>query len=232
MRRKRNIFGGKRHEASTREKEVGHGVSPDYREARKQLSEILKEENRSKQNWLLDIERQLDAWSQEANRWLSHWMETLFGMDVDVRIGWLLPFLLALMGGLTFFWLRRRVHFHRTVEQRLSGTSSFEKHPSSRWWDLAETYAERREYREGIRCLFRSVLVSLNERRVLVQGDFKTNREYRQEVERNRSELLPAFSALIQRFDRVWYGRVEAREEDYTEFKRLSAELVKGGGAG
>lgn len=180
----------------------------------------------------MDLQSQLYTWFSEVDRMFQKLILYLFGVPIPVGLGWLLPVLLILIIFFIVFWIRRRVHYTHPQEGNSSSVSVPAGEEIHRWWTEGETRAEQGDYREGIRCLFRSVLAALEERKVLIRGDHKTNREYRKEVEQNGSELLPLFSALVLRFDLIWYGRIQADEGDYRDFRQLSTPLVKGDDGG
>ncbi|EGK13789.1 DUF4129 domain-containing protein [Kroppenstedtia eburnea] len=204
-------------------------MSSEYREVRRQLAEILKDEESARGGWLVDLQNQLVTWFDKWDGMFREWLVNLFGIPIPVGWGWLLPVLIILILLFTFFWIRRGVHYTRHREGDAGSASMPAGEEVHRWWREGEMKAEQGDYREGIRCLFRAVLAALEERKVLIRGDHKTNREYRQEVEQNGSGLLSLFSALTLRFDLVRYGRLQAGEGDYREFRRLSAPLVEGG---
>lgn len=205
-------------------------LARDYQEANRQLSEILKEEERSGENLLLKIKQGLYNGWIDWNHRFQEWLEQLLGVEVDTRLGWLLPVLLAALLLLAAVWIFRKTTYSGKVQKDQQHDVPSVEDEAFRWWLMAEARAKRKEYREGIRYLFRSVLASLEKQQILVRGDYKTNHEYRREVEQNRSDLLPAFTELVHQFDRIWYGRVPAAEQEYEVFRSLSAPLVKRGG--
>ncbi|MFD1426171.1 hypothetical protein JOD24_001186 [Kroppenstedtia sanguinis] len=204
-------------------------MSSEYQEVRRQLDEILKEEERARGSWWVDLQNRLNTWYDQWDDLLRGWLRDLFGIQIPVGWGWLLPVLILLILILAFFWIQRRVHYTRRVEEDAGSSSMPVGEEVQHWWEEGEKKAEQGDYKEGIRCLFWAVLTALHERGVLIRSDHKTNREYRREVEQNGSSLLSLFSALTLRFDLVWYGQLQAGDGDYRKFRRLSALLIQGG---
>ncbi|MFC4077991.1 DUF4129 domain-containing protein [Salinithrix halophila] len=205
-------------------------MSIEYEKARQQLTDILNSREFTGQRWLDIWLHRIDSWMNEIVRILGGGVERLLGVEVDTRIGWLLPLLLT---GILLFvlgWVGRRLYWGRRIPGFVAEREPDAMETASSWWDKGEAFAAEGDYKEGVRCLYRAVLEYLDERGVLLRDVFKANRDYREEVSRRRPDLLPLFAGITFLFDRIRYGAKETGEGDYREFHSLSQKLVKGGG--
>ncbi|OYD09573.1 DUF4129 domain-containing protein [Paludifilum halophilum] len=207
-------------------------MTPDYREARKQLSEILEEEEFSQQEQLQGWLEKVGSLFHSLDEGVQRWLESMLGVE-DPRLGWFFPLLMATLLGFLLWWVGRRMVFSPRETKKSSSAFHPDPKTTESGWDLGERMARTGQYREGIRCLFRGVLESLESQGVLRRSDSKTNREYRDEVRRKQPDLSEMFTSLVLRFERVWYGMNQANEEDFREFYQLSHQLVcaRGGGS-
>ncbi|PLT44719.1 DUF4129 domain-containing protein [Paenibacillus sp. FSL W8-1187] len=89
---------------------------------------------------------------------------------------------------------------------------------------LGEGFAERGQWRDGVRAVFLAFLFRLEERGELRVEAWKTNREYLEELAAAGSAHAPALRGAMGLFERVWYGRLEASQAQYDELKALLAE--------
>ncbi len=81
--------------------------------------------------------------------------------------------------------------------------------PEDDWIAMARELAGRGEFRLALRAVYLASLAHLARRELVRLAPFKTNREYRRELERRSrgTPLIPAeFGATAADFDRVWYG--------------------------
>ncbi len=75
--------------------------------------------------------------------------------------------------------------------------------------------------REAIHHLYLAVLLRLDEREHLLFDGSLTNRELLPRLTA-APELAEPFSALVSRFDRLWYGQQTCSQEEYAAFRALA----------
>ncbi|SFS60892.1 DUF4129 domain-containing protein [Marininema halotolerans] len=204
-------------------------MAPEYDKARDQLSEILDRSEFTNQQWL-------DQWQTFFNNildilssFLAKQLHSWLGIQVDTRIGGVLPILVGVIVLVLGIWLARRFFWskprvNKDTHKRNDRTLSLED-----WWKKAEDYGNRGAYREGITLLYQAVLEQLIQQGIIIGNRYKSNRDYRDEVEQNRPDLAIAFKHLTHRFDRVRYGDGDADKKEYTEFYQLSQRFAQEG---
>lgn len=168
----------------------------------------------------------IGEWS--IGNWLNNLLSSLFRAGAGSGVGWLLPVLLAILLTLILWVIVKQLYLSRPAGEEES-PSTAEESKALQWWERGEAHALRGEYREGIRCLFRHALETLDHREALDRRDHKTNREYREEVAVAAPIYLPVFQLLVLRFELVWYGMIEPEASDYEEYRRLCEGLTGGG---
>ncbi|GAB4341293.1 MAG: hypothetical protein Kow0099_17850 [Candidatus Abyssubacteria bacterium] len=88
--------------------------------------------------------------------------------------------------------------------------------PEDEWLALAQELMEKGEYRQALRAVFMASLAYLGERNLVHIARFKSNRDYKQELERRahaQPQVLEAFSHSASMYEAVWYGLHEATRE-------------------
>ena len=82
----------------------------------------------------------------------------------------------------------------------------------------AEQLARDGELRSAIRKAYIALLVELGDRKLISLAQHKTNRDYLNSV-RNAPSLYLNLRGLTDRFERHWYGSVQATHDDWQEFR-------------
>ncbi len=80
--------------------------------------------------------------------------------------------------------------------------------------------------RESIRCSYLSLLFYLERAGWIRIEKWKTDWDYRDELERNRANAVPYFQRSALLFERVWYGHEPADDESFQGFQRDIAALI------
>jgi hypothetical protein len=88
----------------------------------------------------------------------------------------------------------------------------------------AEGLSDQGDYRSAVRYLYLSALLILDERGWLYYDRTRTNREYLRDLS-TRPETASLLRAVIDVFDRVWYGFQPLDIEDYKAYARQVNEL-------
>jgi hypothetical protein len=106
--------------------------------------------------------------------------------------------------------------------------------PEDEWMRLAREQIEKGDTRLAVRALFLATLAKLGEEDLLRIAKFKSNRDYRIELERKarKSEgLRSSFEANTKLFERAWYGWHPVSEEAVESFlrnhERIAVEAKK-----
>lgn len=206
-------------------------MSVEYDTSREQLSEILRRDEFQSESWWQNLLERLNQpsafgeWSFFS--WLEPLLSRLFQAGSGSGVGWLLPVLVAGILTLLIWMILRQFYVSRPSPETESAAIA-SNGQTVKWREQAAVHAARKEYRDGIRCLFRYVLENLDERAIVKRRDHKTNREYREEVAAAAPQLLPVFHALLLRFELVWYGMIHPEASDYEECQRLCRKLTGG----
>jgi hypothetical protein len=88
----------------------------------------------------------------------------------------------------------------------------------------AQTLSERGDYRNAMRYLYLSSLLVLDERGLLRYDRTRTNREYLRNIS-SKPGLAKPLRAVIDVFDRVWYGFESVDEQTYRSYVEHVDEL-------
>jgi len=102
--------------------------------------------------------------------------------------------------------------------------------PEDEWMRLAREQIAKGDGRLAVRALFLATLANLGEREFLRIARFKSNRDYRRELERRarrRDALREAFDENTVLFERTWYGRHEADEALLDRFLENYEQIAK-----
>ena len=88
---------------------------------------------------------------------------------------------------------------------------------------------ESGEYRQGIRLLYISLLLRLNELNVIKVNKAKTNKQYLGEMLENAFIKYKDVQEFTRAFDRYWYGNRNADKKDFDYWYVRYCTLKKGG---
>lgn len=91
----------------------------------------------------------------------------------------------------------------------------------------AREAAEAGQLRQAMHHHYRAVLLRLDERDYLSLDHALTNRELLPRLT-DAPELADAFSELVSRFDRLWYGQTDCSPEEYAELAQLADRIWQG----
>lgn len=92
----------------------------------------------------------------------------------------------------------------------------------------AEKMAGAGEFRRALRDIYLSVLLELDNRRLIAYKPAKTNREYYQEIGQKAANLKELFLALANLFEYKWYGLEKCTKEDFQTGRELYDAMLKG----
>ena len=90
----------------------------------------------------------------------------------------------------------------------------------------AENLARAGDVRAAIRKGYIALLCELSDRKILGLARHKTNRDYLRDLKK-RPEIFQNVRAVTGSFERHWYGRVPAGEQDWQSFRGSYEEALK-----
>jgi hypothetical protein len=94
---------------------------------------------------------------------------------------------------------------------------------SERLWQTAQQLAAAGQLTEAVRLLYLSALYALDERALLHVESSLTNREHARQLSRSHPDLGLTFFEVVDRYDRVRYGRFPVTESTFAELSGLVA---------
>jgi hypothetical protein len=117
----------------------------------------------------------------------------------------------------------------RGVRRPTANTSEYEERTlsSGKAIERADEVAVEGDFRKGVRYLYLSTLLWLEERGVLRYDRTLTNREVLEAVP-NGSALRTRLTPVVQTFDRVWYGFAEIDQTAFDAFRQQVTALREG----
>jgi hypothetical protein len=92
---------------------------------------------------------------------------------------------------------------------------------SERLWQTAHQLAAAGQLTEAVRILYLSALYALDERALLHVESSLTNREHARQLSHAHPALGETFFEVVERYDRVRYGRFLVTEATFAELSRL-----------
>jgi hypothetical protein len=121
-------------------------------------------------------------------------------------------------------YLARSVRLAVTRETRLRARDLAERRDhSDQLWRTAEQLAATGRLDEAARYVYLSALYALDERALLHVETSLTNREHARRLRAEHPRLGELFSDLVQRYERVRYGRFGLTVGAFDELRRLGA---------
>jgi hypothetical protein len=94
---------------------------------------------------------------------------------------------------------------------------------SERLWQTAQQLGASGQLTEAVRLLYLSALYALDERALLHVERSLTNREHAGQLSRTHPDIGRTFFEVVDRYDRVRYGRFPITESTFTELGSLVA---------
>jgi hypothetical protein len=123
----------------------------------------------------------------------------------------------AVIGAVVY--LVRAVRLSVVREAELRGASLAERRErSDQLWQSAQRLAAAGEFAQALRLLYLSALYALDERALLHVEFNLTNREHAQRLKQTYPTLGDSFTELVERYERVRYGRAEVGAESFADF--------------
>lgn len=143
---------------------------------------------------------------------------TPFGNLSPVGWGLLLLGLLLVLGIVIYAIRGVRGSLVRDAKARAEAAEEDEHITAGEALDRAQSQARNGDYRGGVRYLYLSSLLWLDERGLLRYDRSLTNREYLAETQAN-SGLHNRLAPVVGTFERVWYGHRDLAEQDFRAYE-------------
>jgi len=208
---------------------------------------LEKDESKGLPAWLARYMNKLE----DIQEMIKNWLEDLFDRKeselgkrpwaFNLKAGEALFYILliAVFGILVVMlvrWLRVRrtlMEVNEVVEPKLpvnihDHSVSAQDLPPDEWLELAATLIASGDYRAAVRALFLGVLATLGELGFVTLRSYKSNRDYRCELElraRRRTDLLDSFNSLSRVMECSWYGYTTVTPEMWRQYKSRCAGL-------
>lgn len=172
------------------------------------------------------------AWRRFLDRlWQGFWeiMVRLLGSRAGeagssiVNVAVILLGILILFLALLFAWRGIQGSLAAEVELDLDRSMDERLLTADSAFQQAQQLSEQGNNRLAVRYLYLSSLLLLEERGLLRYDRSRTNREYLRSLA-GQPELVKNLQAVVETFDRVWYGYQSLETDD---FQRYQAEVVK-----
>jgi hypothetical protein len=177
----------------------------------------------------------------QARPWWEQWLGPVFDL-----IGYLLARLIQMLGDTTsgregpvgfgifgvclalvvvvLVYLIRTIRLSVMRDRRIRSASLAERRErSEQLWQTAQQLAASGHLTEAVRLVYLSALYALDERALLHVESSLTNREHARQLSRSHPDLGLTFFEVVDRYDRVRYGRAPVTESAFTELSGLVA---------
>ncbi len=185
-------------------------------DARAQLEDVFS-------RFEIDTQFSIPFW-QRILRWLGRWLQLFSNRGSGTVAGGALIIVAIIVTGLAILWTTRRLRGEISAESHLSPHSTDDLNLSAQSaFDNAERDAAQGDFRNAVRYLYLSALLSLDERDLLRFDRSKTNREYLRSIA--GSEFAPTLHSVIDVFDRVWYGFRPIDPATFAYYRQQVADL-------
>jgi hypothetical protein len=175
-------------------------------------------------NWWDQLRSTIDEWLYSL--WVTLAQSVADG--ASGREGWLGLAVLAagaVIVVLVALYLVRSIRLAVLGESRLGAETRAERRErSDRLWASAQELAARGDWPGAVRAAYLSALYALDEHALLHVQSGLTNREHATQLAHAHPELGSTFAELVQRYDRLRYGRYPITPEAYADLSQLVAQ--------
>jgi hypothetical protein len=172
-----------------------------------------------------------DSYWDELMAKIGDWLDRMFGgvSSLGEHHRWLGPAIewgfvaLALVALLV--WVQRAMQRQRlAIKLETSGAIAGWQEASRNWAALAQSAADKGDWRDAVHSLYWASVTELEGRRVWRQNNARTPREYLRLLQTSAPQYKP-LRQLTQALERIWYGLGPAERSDYDTALKLYEEL-------
>jgi uncharacterized protein DUF4129 len=139
------------------------------------------------------------------------------GREGALGVGVLLACVVVLAAALVYLGRALRLSVGRDAELRNASLAE-RRERSDQLWRTALERAAAGDFDEAVRLMYLSALYALDERALLHVERSLTNREHARRLQDEHPVLGPNFSDLVERYERVRYGRATVGADAFAEF--------------
>lgn len=125
------------------------------------------------------------------------------------------------------FWIARR--FRPSLERETYAPGASGRHTPQSALAGSREAAERGGYKEALRLLLLALLLRLDDEGALEYHYSRTNGEYLRQLQEHGYRAWIQAAELFSLYEKIWYGRVECRREDYDRGLILYRRLQEAG---
>jgi hypothetical protein len=149
--------------------------------------------------------------------------DTTSGQEGNLGVG-VLGLCLALIVAVVVYLVRSiRLSVMRDSSVR-SASLAERRERSERLWQTAQQLAAAGQLAEAVRVVYLSALYALDERALLHIESSLTNREHARQLSRLHPDVGRTFNEVVDRYDRVRYGRIPVTDATFAELNGLVAQ--------
>jgi len=168
------------------------------------------------------------GWLEALLDWVIDLFPSFPGAEGVVSVGLFLVLgavLLALCWAI--YWFSRQVVFHGNIRRYQAPVGLSEMALTyEQYAAMARAAHAEGKVRESIRCSYLSLLFYMERAGWIRIEKWKTDWDYRDELERSRADAVPYFQRSALLFERVWYGHEPADEDSFLGFQRDIDALI------
>ncbi|MEW9701191.1 DUF4129 domain-containing protein [Paenibacillus sp. SI8] len=166
--------------------------------------------------WLKPFFRKLWSWLPDFNvsDTAADWVTLIFLV------------LLIAMAVFAIYWFSRQLIKQKRIRSKAYLPLGELSRSYDYYWGQAAALRGTREWREGVRLVFLSLLFYLEEKRSIRVEKWKTNWEYAEELTGTAPLLLPVFQESSLVFERIWYGKEDVTEEQFVSMYGQVAGVI------
>ena len=160
--------------------------------------------------------------------WVIERFPAFHGAD-DAAIVGLFALLAAVSVALCWgiYWFSRQLVFQGKTRRHMAPVGSSELELTyEQYAAMAKAAHAEGKIRESIRCSYLSLLFYMEQAGWIRIEKWKTDWDYRDELERSRASAVPYFQRSALLFERVWYGHEPADEDSFLGFQRDIDALI------
>jgi len=151
-------------------------------------------------------------------------VSSVTGREGSVGIGVLALAVLLLAAGVLYLVRALRLSIDREAEVRAASLSE-RRERSDQLWQAAQKLAAAGEFADAVRLAYLSALYALDERAVLHLERSLTNREHAQRLRSAHPRLADTFGELVERYERVRYGRATVAADAFADFSGQAQQV-------
>lgn len=173
------------------------------------------------------------GWWEALLDWVIDLFPSFPGAEGMVSVGLFLV-LGAVLAALfwAIYWFSRQIVFHGNIRRYQTPVGLSEMALTyEQYAAMAKAAHAEGKIRESIRCSYLSLLFYMERAGWIRIEKWKTDWDYRDELERSRANAVPYFQRSALLFERVWYGHEPVDEDSFLGFQRDIDALIAERGA-